>query len=905
MSIINILYTIVIGPLELLFDVIFSLAYIFTKNAGVSIIVLSACINVLLLPLYNRADSIQKEQNEKEKQLKPWVDHIKKSFKGDERYMILQTYYKQNQYKPTDVLKSSLSLLLQIPFFIAAYNYLSGLGVIKGSSFFFINDLSMPDNLLSINGISINVLPIAMTIINIISGIIYLKNQPLKSKIQTYGLAVVFLVFLYNRPSGLVLYWTLNNVFSLIKNLVNNSSKPFFVFARISSIVGILGTISIIIYPLDTSFQEIMMLILLICFQIPMIYLYFKKDKKIKCNDNNTYLSIANLLLLVFFIGLFIPSMLISSSVEEFVDTYSLTNPVKYLFNSLFLALGVFALWISVYYFLSKNKVKVLFDLILVSLSYVAIINFMMFGTKTGRLSVVLIYDELPIYSNIEIVINILVDIVITILCIVIYFKNSKILEKASTCLLIVSLIISSYYLITINNDYKETKNTIQESNKEKAEIVLSKNGNNAVVLIFDRAISSYFPYILEEKPTLIEQFNGFTFYPNTISYGGATTALNMPGVYGGYEYATENLDNNDEKMVNIHNESLKVMPLLFANNNFNVTVFDAPLVNYKNISDVSIYDEYNSINAYVTTEGMFKLDNSISFTYELESLNRNLLCYSFMKASPLAIRNVLYNSGAYLSIDNYYYVWQENISTSNYTKTSFINNYAVLDNLINITNFTNVSSNQFFLMYNKTTHEHSLLQEPDYTPAGYVDNTQYDKENSIRYSINGDELILETAPQMQAYHINAATMIKLGEWFDYLRKNDVFDNTRIIIVSDHGNPLNQFEDLIFYDDDNDEYYDVMAYNPLLLVKDFNSNVFNVSNDFMSNVDTIYLASEGVIENMINPITNRNINNSDKKDAKVYVSNNAHQSDGTHLMNGEWYSVENSIFDTENWIKIK
>ena len=41
----------------------------------------------------------------------------------------------------------------------------------------------------------------------------------MKDKVQTYGLAAVFLVLLYQSPSGLVFYWTLNNLFSLIKNV--------------------------------------------------------------------------------------------------------------------------------------------------------------------------------------------------------------------------------------------------------------------------------------------------------------------------------------------------------------------------------------------------------------------------------------------------------------------------------------------------------------------------------------------------------------------------------------------------------------------------------------------------------------------------------------------------------------
>lgn len=56
--------------------------------------------------------------------------------------MILQTYYRQNHYKPTYVLRGAISLLLEIPFFIAAYRFLSNLQLLQGASFGPIHDLA-------------------------------------------------------------------------------------------------------------------------------------------------------------------------------------------------------------------------------------------------------------------------------------------------------------------------------------------------------------------------------------------------------------------------------------------------------------------------------------------------------------------------------------------------------------------------------------------------------------------------------------------------------------------------------------------------------------------------------------------------------------------------------------------
>ena len=115
------LSNLILGPLKLLMEVVFSLANR-VADTGWSIAVLSLTVNILVLPLYRRADAVQKEAQQKEAMLTPMIRHIKADFKGDEQYMILQTYYRQNHYSPLYVLKGALPLLLQIPFFIAASN---------------------------------------------------------------------------------------------------------------------------------------------------------------------------------------------------------------------------------------------------------------------------------------------------------------------------------------------------------------------------------------------------------------------------------------------------------------------------------------------------------------------------------------------------------------------------------------------------------------------------------------------------------------------------------------------------------------------------------------------------------------------------------------------------------------
>ena len=285
-SILSLIYQLIIGPLVLLFEFVFSVSYSHIDNPGICIIILSIVMNLMALPLYRRADAIQKKERDVETALKPGIDHIKKTFKGDERFFIMQTLYRQNSYSPVHVLKGSLSLFLQIPFFMAAYKMLSGLYILSGESFGPISDLGMPDGLIVLGPVTINLLPLLMTAINMVSSVIYLRGRDIKQKIQMFAVAAVFLVLLYRSPAGLVFYWTCNNVFSLLKR---------------------------------------------------------RKEPEEKRSFHGTYTGsfVLSCVYIALFIGIYIPSNAMKSSPLDFTDVFHYCDPSKYLIYPLVTSLGV------------------------------------------------------------------------------------------------------------------------------------------------------------------------------------------------------------------------------------------------------------------------------------------------------------------------------------------------------------------------------------------------------------------------------------------------------------------------------------------------------------------------------------------------------------------------------------
>ena len=214
------IYTLFIAPLEFGMDKALSWGYEISGNWGWAIIIMSIVVNTVILPIYLKAEHWQEEERSIRKSFENDEAMIKRTFKGQERFAMITTMHRQAGYSPLLTLRSSIGFFLQIPFFFAAYHLLSHFEPLQGISFLGLTDLSKPDELFKIGDFAINVMPILMTIINIASALIYTQNLTNRDKYQLYGMAAIFLVLLYNAASGLVLYWTFNNIYSLAKNAV-------------------------------------------------------------------------------------------------------------------------------------------------------------------------------------------------------------------------------------------------------------------------------------------------------------------------------------------------------------------------------------------------------------------------------------------------------------------------------------------------------------------------------------------------------------------------------------------------------------------------------------------------------------------------------------------------------------
>ncbi|MGX2985109.1 YidC/Oxa1 family membrane protein insertase [Helicobacter sp. 23-1048] len=207
---IDILYYTFIFPLQSVLGFALDLLHSLTHNYGLSIILLSLLVNLFLLKLAKIAESKATKINALKSVCDKKIAEFKRVFKGAELQSYIRTLYRQKHYHPIFALSALGGLALQVPFFIAVLCLLQEFDGIKGVSFLWIADLSLPDLVFGVH-----LLPILMTIISLVNVWIVAKDKG--ARIQGALISLIFLVLLYQMPSALVLYWSTNMGFSLIR----------------------------------------------------------------------------------------------------------------------------------------------------------------------------------------------------------------------------------------------------------------------------------------------------------------------------------------------------------------------------------------------------------------------------------------------------------------------------------------------------------------------------------------------------------------------------------------------------------------------------------------------------------------------------------------------------------------
>ncbi len=200
--------------------------YSFVGNYGVAIIIITILVKLLFWPLTQKSYKSMKHMQK----LQPQIAKLREKYKGDKQRLNQEIMQMYKTYK-VNPMGGCLPMLVQIPVFIAFYKVLGISIELRHAPFMlWINDLSAPDRLPI--GFDIPYVGHGLPVLTLLMGASMFIQQkmtpttgdPTQAKMMML-MPVVFTVMFINFPSGLVLYWLVNNLLSIGQQYWTNKRK--------------------------------------------------------------------------------------------------------------------------------------------------------------------------------------------------------------------------------------------------------------------------------------------------------------------------------------------------------------------------------------------------------------------------------------------------------------------------------------------------------------------------------------------------------------------------------------------------------------------------------------------------------------------------------------------------------
>lgn len=221
-----------LGWLETILKWLMEMINKFTHNWGVSIILMTILIKMIMFPFTKK----QSLSTLKMQEIQPKIAAIQEKYKDNpqKQQEAMANIYKESGYNP---MGGCLPMIVQFLILFAMYNLFNNYFEFRGASFIngWISDLSTGDTIHTFSrnipffGNQLRILPI----IYLISQLFYGKitgnggttaagSTKMQMNMMMYGMPIVFFFIFYNAPSGLLLYWTVSNIFQMIQQIIIN-----------------------------------------------------------------------------------------------------------------------------------------------------------------------------------------------------------------------------------------------------------------------------------------------------------------------------------------------------------------------------------------------------------------------------------------------------------------------------------------------------------------------------------------------------------------------------------------------------------------------------------------------------------------------------------------------------------
>nr|MBA2586593.1 YidC/Oxa1 family insertase periplasmic-domain containing protein [Chthoniobacterales bacterium] len=194
----------------------------FLGNYAVAIVVLTAIVKAVLWPLQNKANKSMRRMSA----LSPKMQELREKYKDDPTRMNQEVMklYKEHGVNPVG---GCLPMMIQIPIFFGLFSMLGQAVELRNAPFLWVHDLSQPDTVAHIPGLGwpINILPLLMGATNVwLMRMTPKTGDTTQQKVMMF-MPLIFLFFCYNFAAALALYYTTQNLFTILQ-LYQNRKQP-------------------------------------------------------------------------------------------------------------------------------------------------------------------------------------------------------------------------------------------------------------------------------------------------------------------------------------------------------------------------------------------------------------------------------------------------------------------------------------------------------------------------------------------------------------------------------------------------------------------------------------------------------------------------------------------------------
>jgi len=188
----------------------------FLGSYGWSVLALTAVVKIVLWPLQGKANKSMRRMS----LLNPKVQELRDKYKDDPTKMNQEVMklYKDYGINPVG---GCLPMMIQIPIFFGLFKMLGQAVELRNSSFLWVKDLSQPDTVAHLFGVPINVIPLCMAATQIwLMAMTPKTGDPTQRRVMMFT-PLIFLFICYNFAAALALYYTTQNLFSIVQFYYN------------------------------------------------------------------------------------------------------------------------------------------------------------------------------------------------------------------------------------------------------------------------------------------------------------------------------------------------------------------------------------------------------------------------------------------------------------------------------------------------------------------------------------------------------------------------------------------------------------------------------------------------------------------------------------------------------------